>query len=428
MSATIMVQKTTRDSLHEMCPGGKTAADDTRPRRALVFDDQADICALAVIRLVRLGFEAKSVVEKQAFFATIRSWEPELILLDLSLGETDAIELFGLLSEHGFCGHVVLMSGHSVVVLDHARRLGESLGITIAGVLRKPFFQRDLRALVAGLGAAATEPQLREADCASPSILTDALDNECLEFWYQPKVDLTTGRIVGAETVARVRHHEAGILAPGAFLRHASDEELHVMTTKALDAALRCSAAMQQRDRPLTFSINVAARTFIRAGLIDDFKTIRKKYSARLPIILEVTETDLVDDKVTIESFATRAILHGFQISIDDFGHGYASFERLRDVPFTELKLERAMVAGCARAPALQSICKAVVQLAHSFGASAVAEGVENVDDLETIRSLGFDIAQGYFFSRPLPFQDFQELPSAFTCSLADKRRASTRR
>ncbi len=402
--------------------GGQAVGVVARSRRALVFDDQADIGALAVIRLFQLGFDAKSVGERSEFLTMASSWRPELILLDLSLGDTDAVELFGLLKQQEFSGRVILMSGHSGFVLDHARRLGEESGITIAGVLKKPFLQRDLCALVAGLGASIAPKKLHGSEHANPAILRQAIDHDWLEFWYQPKVDLGTGSVVGAESVCRVRHPERGILAPVDFLHHAADEDLYEVTKRALDEALRCTATMHQRGRPLTFAINVAARTIIKTGLIDQFKAIREQHSRNSPIILEVTESDLVHDKVALKTFATRAILQGFLMSIDDFGHGYASFERLRDMPFTELKLERSMVDGCARDPALRSICKAAVQLAHSFDASAVAEGVERADDLETIRSLGFDMAQGYFFSPPLPFRDFEQLPVAFTTLPADDK------
>lgn len=397
--------------------GSKSAAVAiaTRSRRALVFDDNPAIGALAVTQLIELGFEAKSVIEKIAFVAALESWRPELILLDLSLGDTDAVELFGWLKEQKFGGQVILMSGHSGAVLDHARRLGQGSGIAIAGVLEKPFHKRDLRALIANFDVRTASPPAPQSDQPNPTLLRDALANNWLEFWYQPKIELETDSIVGAESLARIRHPEQGILAPGKFLPHASDEDVNELTMRALDAAFRSSTALHRLGRTLIFSINVAARTFVRTGLIDDIKSIRERHSLPLPIILEMTETDLVSDKSAAATFATRAILHGFQIAIDDFGHGYATFDRLHDMPFTELKIERSMVDGCARVPALRSICQAAVQLAHSFGAQAIAEGIEQRDDLDVIRSLSYDMAQGYIFSRPLPFQDFIKLPAAFS-------------
>ena len=219
----------------------------------------------------------------------------------------------------------------------------------------------------------------------------------------------------GAESLARIRHPELGVLEPGAFLQNASDGDMNELTMRALDSALRASVTLNELGRPLDFSINIAACTFVRADLIADIKIIRKRHPACSPITLEMTETDLVGDKVAAAAFATRAILHGFRIAIDDFGHGYATFERLRDMPFTELKIERSMVDGCSHDPALRSICKAAVQLAHGFGAKAIAEGVERADDLQIIRALGFDMVQGYIFSRPLPFAKFIELPTVFS-------------
>ena len=201
---------------------------------------------------------------------------------------------------------------------------------------------------------------------------------------------------------------------PDAFLPQASDQDLNELTMRAFEDALRSAMKLDQLGRSLCFSINVAARTFVRAGLIDDIKSIRERYGTNLPIILELTESDLLNDKVAAAACATRAILHGFQVSIDDFGQGYATLDRLRDMPFTELKLERGMVDGCARDSALRNICQAALQLAHGFGAQAVAEGVERADDLAVIRSLGFDMAQGYIFSQALPLQDFVALPAVF--------------
>jgi len=182
---------------------------------------------------------------------------------------------------------------------------------------------------------------------------------------------------------------------------------------RALDEAFHSSVTLDRQGQTLVFSINVAARTFVRPGLINDIKSLRERHGTNLPVMLELTESDLLNDKVAAATFATRAILNGFQIAIDDFGHGYATLDRLRDIPFTELKLEHGMVHGCANDPALRSICRAAIELAHGFGAKAVAEGVEQANDLKVIRSLGFDTAQGYLLSRPVPFRDFLKLPTS---------------
>lgn len=401
---------------------------NTNARYAIVFDDQIEIAELATRRLEHLGFAVEIAADKDAFVASVGVRHPDLILLDLSLGDTDAIEMFAVLQECGYRGPVILMSGHSGTVLDHACRVGRESGIAIAGVLKKPFHQRDLRALVSGvLDVTPDTPSSQPSGDVAPYLLRNALADDLVEFWYQPKIDLRTNQVVGVESLARIRSAEGRILPPAAFLKDASVEDLDQLTLRALAAAYCSAEALLKKGRRLSFSINVAASTFVRETLLDDLMALRKAHSRQIPVTLEVTETELLDDKELARSFATRAILHGFEISIDDFGHGYATFDRLRAMPFSELKLERAVVDGCARDPALRSICKAALQLARGFSAKAVAEGVENVEDLAVIRSLGFDVAQGYHFSRPVPFPDFVKLPAAYPADTRDIDRIASK-
>lgn len=402
--------------------------ENTIARCAIVFDDHLEIAELATRRLEHLGFEVEIVADKAAFVASVDSRHPDLILLDLSLGDTDAIAMFAVLQERNYRGPVILMSGHSGTVLDHACRVGKESGIAIAGILKKPFHQRDLRALISGVVDVTPKmPSGQPSGAAVPDLLRRALANDALEFWYQPKIDLRTNQVVGVESLARIRSGEGRILPPAAFLKDASVEDLDQLTLRALAAAYCSAEALLKTGRRLSFSINVAASTFVRETLLDDLMALRKAHSRQIPVTLEVTETELLDDKELARSFATRAILHGFEVSIDDFGHGYATFDRLRAMPFSELKLERAVVDGCARDPALRSICKAALQLARGFGAKAVAEGVENVEDLAVIRSLGFDVAQGYYFSKPVPLSEFERLPAAYPADTRDIDRIASK-
>jgi EAL domain-containing protein (putative c-di-GMP-specific phosphodiesterase class I) len=202
-----------------------------------------------------------------------------------------------------------------------------------------------------------------------------------------------------------------GVLGPHRFIPYASPEGLTALLKRALFDALRCADVLRTSGKSYPFSINIACRSLERATLLDELCALREKRLPDASIILEVTETDLLQNKSAAAAFATRAFLHNFQVSIDDFGEGYATFDRLRGMPFHELKLERSMVDGCAQDQSLHNICRAAVQLAHGFGAKAVAEGIERLDDLTTVRSLGFDMAQGYIFSRPAPFEEFRRLP-----------------
>jgi len=367
-------------------------------RTAIVVDDHVDICSVVTAQLRKLGIDAQGMTSKADLLQALEAPHPDLLLLDLSLGDGDAVEIFGLLHDRGYAGRVVLMSGHSGSVLDHARRIGERAGVEISGTLRKPFRRRELETVVSAFGGTVEVLPLHPSEPVEAGLLRTALDNGWVEFWFQPKIDLRTDAIAGMEALARIRHPDRGVLAPSAFLPPIEDIDLRDLTVAAARAALDLCAG---NGSHLPASINVAGRTILRPGLIEALKALGS--GARQRLILEITETDLIGDLAAAEAFATRAVLHGFRISIDDFGTGYATFERLRHIPFAELKIERAIVHGCAEDEALRKICRAAVELGHGFEAKVVAEGIETRADLAAVRALGFDLAQGYLFSPPVP-------------------------
>ncbi len=383
----------------------------TGARTAIVFDDQAEIADLVVARLAQVGIAAERTSDRTSFLLAVDSLRPDLIFLDLSLGDTDAIEVLGQLHETRFEGQVILMSGHDESILRHTARLGEGLGIAMAGVMRKPFRAETLWSLVANLQPPSAPVTVAADRAGDASLARDAIANGWLEFWYQPKVDLATDLTTGAEVLARVRHPERGIVSPAVFLPGASDEDMMALTLQALESACATADLMLTQGRAMAFAVNIAGRTIAEPRLFNDIKKIRGRHASRLPIVLELTETDVLEDQVMAQAFATRAILNGCQVSVDDFGHGYATFDRLRDMPFNELKLDRSIVKGCAADTASRALCRAGIEIARGFNARIVAEGVENAEDLAVVRSLGFDLAQGYFYSPPVPIETFLRLP-----------------
>src|SRR5207244_3139003 len=120
-------------------------------------------------------------------------------------------------------------------------------------------------------------------------------------------------------------------------------------------------------------------------------------------LILEVTENDVVKDVDLVHEIATQLRIYGITLAIDDFGEGFSSFARLRELPFGELKLDRGFVDGCAGDARNGGICRAVIAPAHHFGVAAVAEGLENLADIYVVRDMGCDIGQGYALARPMP-------------------------
>lgn len=378
-----------------------------------VVDDEPAIGRFVALAARRFGVQVQQFLDLQSMNEALAERQPKLIFLDVSLGASDAIDAIRHLAKENFTGVVQLMSGRDAVLLDDVRLIGERHGLRMRPALVKPFrvdaIKRviDEEALLAGTGSergkgAAYEP---DATADAPKVeLRQALDHGWIEMWYQPKVDLHGPALAGAEGLARVRHPEHGILAPSSFIPHASGIDLVALADFALRTALRDSIAFADAGYPIRLAINVPVEALVRlpiAAIVRD--TLPDPRDRDLGIILEVTEDQVIQDIAKAHEIATQLRIHGIGLSLDDFGSGYSSLARLRDLPFAELKLDRSFVTGCGLDPANAALCKTIVELAHRFGCLAVAEGVETTDDLGTIRHIGCDIAQGYLFARPMP-------------------------
>jgi EAL domain-containing protein (putative c-di-GMP-specific phosphodiesterase class I) len=250
-------------------------------------------------------------------------------------------------------------------------------------------------------------PRRPDAEVEPPRIHVDpaqALENKWLELWYQPKIDLRTNKVQGAEALLRLRHPDYGVLAPASFLPPSSDP-LH---RAILEFVLRRTIGDWERlGKPdLRLSINVPASAVCSGELVPLLRSAIPKTS--FPgLIFEVAEDEVIRDASWAYEVATQLKLYNVLLSIDDFGSGVATLGRLCDLPFCELKLDRTFVAGCATIWANRAQCEAAVKLARVFNATVCAEGVESREDLAILRQLGFDSAQGYLFGRPMPPSDF---------------------
>ncbi len=246
---------------------------------------------------------------------------------------------------------------------------------------------------------------------ALESSLRRALDRHEMRVAYQPQIDLATGRIIGAESLVRWEHPERGILLPGEFLPIAEETGLIVPIGNWITATA-CRAMARLRDlEPLlsegmTMSVNLSARQLGSPALVDDLAAVLEE--TRLPhgaLVIEITETDLMD--VEASGTALKRIHElGVGVAVDDFGTGWSSLRYLRQFPVDVLKVDRSFVAGLGRDAEDEAIVGAVIDLAHALGQAAIAEGVEDQIQLDRLRALGCDGAQGWLIGMPMAEAD----------------------
>ncbi|MGY6126890.1 putative bifunctional diguanylate cyclase/phosphodiesterase (plasmid) [Paraburkholderia strydomiana] len=243
------------------------------------------------------------------------------------------------------------------------------------------------------------------------SELRAAIRNAELLLFYQPKVELTNGRIVGAEALLRWRHPQRGLLTPGTFIPLAERTGIIVeLGDWAIDEACRQLAAwLSEGFSPIRIAVNVSALQVRRGNLLLSVTTALRRWRAPAENLeLEFTESVLLDDVDNVIASISSLRLLGVKVSIDDFGTGYSSLAYLKNLPFDGLKVDQTFVSDMTEDPSSLAIVKTIVQLGRNLNMMVTAEGVEAPEQLKTLRDLGCTEIQGYLVSRPLSADDFE--------------------
>jgi EAL domain-containing protein (putative c-di-GMP-specific phosphodiesterase class I) len=379
-----------------------------RPRRhALIVDDDPMALALSRHALQACGFAMVHEANGGEQALACAAKEPiDLIVCDLAMPDQDGLDLMRRLSAQGYRGDVMIASGHDEPMLAAAARAASGHGFNAIATARKPLTIAQLDALLE------RTPRRRAAQSTAPSLsadqAADALFHGRLVVHYQPIVHAASNALWGVECLARLRDEDGSLIAPARFVdvieRHGLADALleRLVETTCDDAARWRGAGL---DPVITLNLS--------ASNLDDLELPQRlderfRAAGIQPnhVVLELTEGGVVDAYARRTEVLTRLRLHGFGLALDDFGTGFSSMERLRDIPFTELKIDRGFVACVDKDPTKRKILDHSVTLARALGLRTIAEGVERLAELSVVAAAGCTLAQGYLFSRPLSLVD----------------------
>jgi diguanylate cyclase (GGDEF)-like protein len=242
---------------------------------------------------------------------------------------------------------------------------------------------------------------------ATENALHRALDRGEFVMHYQPIVQMATGALHGVEALARWQHPERGLVMPGEFIEAAEETGLIIaLGAWAFDTACRQAAAW---DGKVMMSVNLSARQCTHPDLVATFGDILRRSGADpATVSLEITETALMEDIAA--STATLSALKelGLRLALDDFGTGYSSLRALQHFPVDVVKIDRSFIAPIEHDPQEAAIVAAVISLSHALGLRTVAEGIETIAQVDRLRALGCDLAQGFYFAKPGPAADIR--------------------
>jgi EAL domain-containing protein (putative c-di-GMP-specific phosphodiesterase class I) len=386
----------------------KTSQLPLQGRTVLVVEDSAVQRAHAVDLVTRLGadrvLEGANGVEGLARLAEHSGID--LVLSDLEMPTMDGVRFIGEFAARGYRPELIVLSSHEHSVLRSVRLMAETYGLVVPGVLTKPLVMEALRQLLKT--APLLVPSVPGPAREDPSLKEIAAGIEAGSFicYFQPQVTFKGALLKGVEALARWRHPEHGVLGPAAFLPQAERDE-GVMTALTLQLLAEVAGHWHQWHRHglnLEVSVNLSALSIGTPGFAD--RLIEACERLELPsrsVIFEVTESASMSNLGQSLANLARLRIRGFRLSIDDFGTGFATFEQLERIPFTELKIDRSLTQYLPGAERPMIMVRGMLKMAQELELTTVAEGIETLAAWTALRGMGCDLAQGYLVARPMP-------------------------
>ena len=375
---------------------------------AFIIDDEPGIAQVALDVAIDCGYNAQIMTSGAALDAA--AGVCDVMVLDLLMPGMDGVEVLRNLAATGSRTQIILMSGMDRRMLESARKVAAIQNLSVAGVLNKPFRPAELRDLLTGIIATTTNSVDKKMRAPQVVVtvedLARAIAHDELVIHYQPKLNLADESWIGVEALVRWQHPVHGLLYPDAFIQIAEGSELALPFTYevARKAVADCAVMIATMGFEGSLAINVPPSALteptVPERLLDILSGVGLDPSR---LVVEITETSIPSGLALSLDIQTRLRMRGIRLSIDDFGTGHSSMERLHEAPFDELKIDMMFVRGAEHEPALRTIAESAVTLGHSLGMVVAAEGVENAEALAWLTRIGCDYAQGYHISRPVP-------------------------
>jgi EAL domain-containing protein (putative c-di-GMP-specific phosphodiesterase class I)/AmiR/NasT family two-component response regulator len=398
----------------ELSQGSAGSGSAVSELRFLVVEDQGFQLWMLGKMLEDLGARyVFSAADGAKALQVIAEREPpiDVIITDVDMPGMDGMEFMRHLGAAGNSASVILASALEPRLLGGIETMARAYHLNVLGVISKPVTARKLEALIASHGSV---PRMALDDAApsiAPAELADGIRRREFVAYFQPQVDLVTRAVKGVEALARWRHRGHVLVRPqhfiGAIEQAGLMKELTVMILwQAVAECIRWRAA----GIDATVSVNVSAASLGDIEFGEElYETVLQGALEPRHVVLEVTETSDAADWGALLENLSRLRMRGFGLSIDDYGTGHSSMERLAGVPFTELKIDQSFVRRALSHEPSRAMLESGIEMAKKLRITPVAEGIEGRVEWELVRSLGCELAQGYYIKRPVEAMEFHE-------------------
>lgn len=372
-----------------------------------VLDDEPDLAELFAEFAESVGLTATSFSNPFDALQALERNQPRALVLDLIMPNMDGVEFIKQMDIAGYNDvQLILISGIGQDVLRVCKETAAERSISVIGILSKPVSRQtvlDMFSKIQPLDI--REDAFYHTDSSSVSI-----EDGKITTYYQPQVDLYSKEIIGFEALARLNHDWLGLVRPDTFIPKSEDSNEIQKITELVVQDIFDRLHLWGTSKAYPVSINVsptcAASDFLPKLLLD----LSAQYGVSpKDITIELTETAAVTDMLDSIETLTSLRLKGFRLSIDDFGTGVASLEKLHKIPFNELKIDRTFVAKTLHDTQAAAIVETSILLAHRLGMTTVAEGIETEEEMDIMSRLGCNSGQGFYISHPMPLKNIAD-------------------
>jgi EAL domain-containing protein (putative c-di-GMP-specific phosphodiesterase class I)/CheY-like chemotaxis protein len=380
------------------------------PQRILIIDDEPDVGKFVSSAAQAMGIQCAATTDAQTFLKKLTP-DVTLILLDLMMPGMDGVELLRQLAKQECKAGIILMSGVGSRVLETAEQLAQTLGLSIVGHLNKPFRLKELQNMLAGNAALSALPATgsKPHPVISDQDLRDAIEKNEFVLHYQPQIDIATGNVIGVEALVRWQHPERGLIFPDDFIsRLESLGLIDQLGWVVIGLGLSAVGQFAEINGPAPMlSLNVSVLSLRNLKFPDTFiSLVEQHHISAANLTIEITETGLIKELSQTLDVLTRLRMKQVKLSIDDFGTGYAMMQQLRNIPATELKIDKSFVQNINLHERDRVMVQKTIEIGHELGMKVIGEGVETQEQFDFLRANHCDTVQGYLFSRPLAAGD----------------------
>lgn len=333
----------------------------------------------------------------------------DLALIDLDLHGMDGLELIRTLAGQDMQVRLIVMGDLAGDLMLSIETMAQAYGIELLGTLARPVNGARLSALLGHYTPFKAAPAPAPARSFSFEEIGAGVEAGQFLPYYQPKIELASGKVQGLETFARWRHPEHGVLGPSAFKAAlASQHRLDYLDWEMIEQAVRDSRQFQDQGLPAAISINLAPTTLAHPCFLQQISACVERHRV-LPgyLSFELPESAVLSTDPAFLERLVRLRMLGYGLAIDDYGTGRSNLQLLARVPFTELKIDRSFVDGASKRRVLSTVLSSCLGLARSLDRKSVAVGVETRQDWDLLQGLGCTYAQGYHIARPMEADRF---------------------